>query len=88
MSFIKNLFGSKAQPVMVVQGEPIAVETHSQFIRNVNRLVNLYRAKAQGDARPEIEIEIEERRQSCLTFGHDVPYTLEAAEQLQTKVNR
>lgn len=80
-----SLFGwfkSEAKPVEV------NVSSHSQLIRNVNRLATLYLAQRQGDKREDVQKEIEVRREICKDFGHEVPYTLEAATVLQAKLNR
>lgn len=90
MSFIKNLFGSKAQPIEIVQQttQEVKVATHSQLTRNVSRLVNLYEAQAQGDARSDVQDEIKARIEACVSFGHDAPISLDMAKALQKKVTK
>lgn len=88
MSLFKNLFGSEAKAIEVYTAPPVVVNSRSEFTRNVNRIVNLYRAILQEDLRQEVVDELEQRRQKCLEFGHPVPYTLEEAEELQKKVTR
>lgn len=65
----------------------INVSTQAQFVRNVNRLVNLYMAQRQEDRRESIVEEIALRKAVCAQFGHNIPESLEQAVELQTKVN-
>lgn len=88
MSFLKNLFGTEAKAIEVYQAPSPVVNNRSDFIRNVNRIVNLYRAIAQGDERQELKDELEQRIQKCPDFGHPVPYSQIEAEELQQKVLR
>jgi hypothetical protein len=78
---IFKLFQAKPLPI------EINVTNNAQFVRNVNRITNLYLAISQGDSRPSLHEELFLRKQACATFGHAVPESLEEARELQNKVN-
>jgi len=84
MSIFTNLFGSKAQPIEVVQ--EVRVGTSSQLARNLSRLATLYIAKEQGDTREAIDKEIKARVEACEGLGHAAPTSLEMVVALQKKV--